>query len=213
MGLQAWIRSLLPKEDKFFQYLEQQAAVAHDAAVALARFQEVGVKAEDVGVQVQDLEHAGDKLVHELEEALALTFVTPIDREDIQWISDELDTICDLANAGIRACVLLGVERPTPAMANLMNKLVECTTVVKQSLPFLTTGQYEKLRDAGRALRQKEKDGDVIYRNAVSALFKDSSLDFRALLREREVLNNLENAIDHCEHVGRSLVNLAVKHG
>ncbi len=213
MGLQSLIRFLLPREDHFFLYLERQADIAHQAAVALGTFRDEGAKAEDVRKKVQELEHQGDVILRELEEALAKTFVTPIDREDIQWLSNELDTVSDLANAAVRACVLLGVERPTAAMGALMSKLIECTEILKNSLPILTRHEYAKLMEAGRALRAKEKEGDAIYRNALSALFHDARLDFRAVLREREVLDNLENAIDHCEHVGHSLVNLSVKHG
>ncbi|MGQ0504311.1 MAG: DUF47 domain-containing protein [Myxococcaceae bacterium] len=213
MGLQSLVRFLLPKEDLFFRILEQQAEIAHEAALALAEFRSPEAKAEDVRTKVQQLEHAGDKLVHELEDALARTFVTPIDREDIQRLSNELDTVCDLANASVRACVLLGVEHPTPAMAHQMGKLVECTELLKNALPHLTKHEYTLLLEAGRKLRTKEKEGDTIYREALSALFRDARLDFRALLREREVLENLEDAIDHCERVGHSLVNLSVKHG
>jgi uncharacterized protein len=213
MGLQSLIRFILPREDQFFGFLERQADIAHQAAVALAEFRTEGVRAEDVRNRVQVLEHAGDVLLRELEEALGKTFVTPIDREDIQRLSNELDTVSDLANAAVRACVLLGVHRPTPAMAKLMEKLVECTDVLKTGLPFLARHEYGKLMEVGRSLRAKEKEGDVIYRESISALFHDVTLDFRALLREREVLDNLESAIDHCEHVGHSLVNLSVKHG
>ena len=30
---------------------------------------------------------------------------------------------------------------------------------------------------------------------------------------EREVLEHLENSIDHCQRVGSTLANLAIKHG
>ncbi len=213
MGLQSLVRFLLPREDHFFRFLEQQADIAHQAALALAEFQTEGITADAVRKKVQEIEHAGDKQVHELEEALAKTFVTPIDREDIQALSNELDTVCDLSNSSARACVLLGVDRPTKPMVQLMATLVQCTELLKTGLPYLAKHDYAKLREHGRALRGKEKEGDNIYREALSALFRDARLDFRALLREREVLENLENAIDHCERVGHRLVNLSVKHG
>ncbi len=62
---------------------------------------------------VQDLEHKGDNIYHQMEEALAKTFVTPIDREDLQKLSAELDDILDLTNGAMRTAVLYGVEKPT----------------------------------------------------------------------------------------------------
>jgi hypothetical protein len=52
-----------------------------------------------------------------------------------------------------------------------------------------------------------------VYREAVSAMFRAEPFDCKAMFREKEVLDDLENAIDHCERVGHLLVNLAVKHG
>src|ERR1700761_6805182 len=114
MGLQSVVRFLLPREDHFYDFLERQAIVAHKAPVCLRAFGEGEVSRVREAVQI--LEHDGDKIVHEMEEALARTFVTPIDREDLQKLSSELDGVLDLTNGAIRACVLLGVDKPTDAM-------------------------------------------------------------------------------------------------
>ena len=47
----------------------------------------------------------------------------------------------------------------------------------------------------------------------MSALFHDAAIDAKALVRDKEVLEDLENAIDRCEEVGETLAHLAVKHG
>jgi uncharacterized protein Yka (UPF0111/DUF47 family) len=162
---------------------------------------------------VQELEHQGDKIAHEVEESIARTFVTPIDREDLQKLSQELDTVIDLMNGAARACVLYGVERPTPPMVGLIDKLVECTEVLKNALPHLRAHDYAALIEASRQVRKLEKDGDTVFRGAISALFKDAAIHAKQLLREREVLDHLENSIDYCHHVGSTLANLAIKHG
>lgn len=213
MGIQNVIRWLLPKEEHFFDYVEQQTVCAHDAALALSGFTTPGTTAEEVRKKVQAAEHAGDKLVHQMEEALAKTFVTPIDREDLQRLSTEIDTITDLTNAAARACAWFGVERPTEPMSKLMAKLLEATHTLREALPALRKHEYSRIVDCGRALRLMEKDGDTVYREAVSTLFKSDAVEAKQMLREKEVLDDLENAIDQCEKVGHLLVNLAVKHG
>jgi len=213
MSLQAIVRFLIPREDHFYDYLEKQAAVAHEGALALAEFKKPEASAESVRKNVQELEHRGDAFVHDMEEALARSFVTPLDREDLQKLSMELDDILDLTNGAVRACVLYGVQAPTEPMKQLIDKLTECTKVLRDAVPHLRTHKYTELRETGRALRQLEKDGDQVYRDAVSRLFLDPAVDAKQLIREREVLEDLENAIDHCEHVASTLANLAVKHG
>ena len=213
MGLQAIVRWFLPREDHFYGFLEDQAVVAYEAAVAVARFKDESVSAAEMRAEVQELEHKGDRIAHEVEEMIARTFVTPIDREDLQKLSQELDDVLDLMNGAARACVLYGVERPTLPMVGLMDKLVECTAVLKNALPHLRAHRYNDLIEASREVRKLEKDGDTVFRSAISALFKDSAVDAKQLLREREVLEHLENSIDYCQHVGSTLANLAIKHG
>jgi uncharacterized protein Yka (UPF0111/DUF47 family) len=62
-------------------------------------------------------------------------------------------------------------------------------------------------------VRKLEKDGDIVFRTAVSTLFKNADIDAKQLLREREVLEHLENSIDHCQRVASTLATLAIKHG
>jgi uncharacterized protein len=213
MGLQGLVRWLLPKDEHFYDFLERQAVAAHDGASALAAFKAEGVSVDAVAKSVQVVEHQGDAIVHELEEALAKTFVTPIDREDLQKLSSQLDDILDLTNGAARGSVLFGVVRPTPAMVTLIDKLVACTAVLKDTLPNLRKHAYSELITASHALRQLEKEADVVYREAVRGLFSDEKVDAKMLLREKQVLEDLEKAIDRCEYVADTLANLAVKHG
>jgi predicted phosphate transport protein (TIGR00153 family) len=213
MGLQDFIQRLLPRQDEFFELLERQAGVARKAAQALASFADDGKTAAAISEQVQVIEHEGDKLVHEMEEALARTFVTPIDREDIHLLASSIDDVLDLTNYAARACAMLGVERPTPPMVGLMKVLVDATTLLSEGLPALRRRAYGELRTSMRKIRQIEKEGDRIHREAVTEMFRKEYSDARVLLREREVLENLENAIDRCEKVADTLSNLAVKHG
>ena len=213
MGLQDVIRWLMPREDHFFDYLERQAAVAQQGAIALARFAEDGSSIATISAAITDLEHRGDEVVHELEDALARTFVTPIDREDIHKLSTELDNVIDLMNLAARSCVLFGIHRPTRPMTDLMKTLIECTGVVANALPLLRTRSYGHLVEEARKVRRLEKEGDQVFRSALNVLFHDDSIDAKQLMKEKEVLEDLENAVYECDHVAETLGNLAVKHG
>ena len=41
----------------------------------------------------------------------------------------------------------------------------------------------------------------------------DPGIDARVLIREKSVLEDLENAIDQCDSIADTLTNLALKHG
>jgi predicted phosphate transport protein (TIGR00153 family) len=212
MGLQDMIRWILPREDVFYSMLESHSVLVVEAAQALAKFG-TGSSAEQVHERVRDLEHKADSIVYEIEDQLARVFVTPIDREDIQMLASALDDIIDLMNLTARTMMLYGVPGPTPPMTELMQLLIKMTEMIRNELPALRTHEYNRLIAVARELKQLEKEGDRIFRNAVSELFHDKSIDAKVLLRDKEVLEDLERAIDKCDMFAERAKHLAVKHG
>jgi uncharacterized protein Yka (UPF0111/DUF47 family) len=211
--IQSILRFLLPREDHFYDFLEKQADVAHRAARVMAKYRDGSTTGQGIREQVQEIEHEGDEIVHQMLDTLARSFVTPIDREDLQRLSKRLDDIVDMTNAAARACVLFGVEKPTKPMLAQIDKLVECTAVIEQLMPKLRRHAYRELIEASRAVAAIEKDSDGVFRDALSSLFHDSGIDAKTILREREVLEDLEKAINRCDQVAELITNIAVKHG
>ncbi len=211
MTLQSAIKFLLPKEDKFYVILEQQAHLAFEAAEALSGFAESELSNLEISKSVQDFEHQGDALVTALEEALAKTFVTPIDREDIHKLSVELDDIIDFCNQAARACVLFGVEKPTIAMTRLFTVLVNATELLSDVMPALRRHNFNKFFEVKGAVKVLEKEADQIYRTEITRLFSNDS-PTKVFIAQKEVLDKLERAVDRCEDITQFLVNLAVKH-
>ncbi len=210
--MQSLIRWLLPREDHFFVFLEKQAVVAHEAALALEALADGG-SPEEVATAVQEVERRGDALVREMEEALAKTFVTPIDREDLQRLSQEIDDVTDVVNLAARYFHIYRVAEVTPPMRELMRMIVDAAAQLQDALPKLRKREWPALMDTARALRALEKKGDDVFREGVRALFDAEGLGARDLMRQKEILEDLENAVDTCERVGNTLANLSVKHG
>jgi uncharacterized protein Yka (UPF0111/DUF47 family) len=203
------VRWLSPREERFYDLLERQAQIAREGAAALAA---IDGDAKAVRDRLEQLEHAGDAVVAEVDEALARTFVTPIEREDIQRLSSEMDDVIDLATLAARSFVLFGVERPSAALSRLLRTLAEASAVLDRALPKLRRHAYDELLEAAREVRRLEKDGDATFRAAISELFHDRAIDGKQLIREKELLEDVEAAIDHCHRVASTLSNLAVKH-
>lgn len=213
MGIQDIIRWILPREDRFYQIIERQAVMLNEASTILAQFTSGGPSPEDLLEKVGTIEHQGDELFHQLENALAQTFVTPIDREDIHRLSSRLDDVLDLAKTTAQTYVLYGVVNPSPPMTRQMELLVCATSTLKDVMPALRRHAYPEIIQASRAIFQFEKEGDSIFRAAVGALFQDPRIDAKELLREKDILEDLEAALNRCENVADVLSNLAVKHG
>lgn len=211
MALQDLVRIVLPKDDRFFDFLESQAKLAHEAAVELSKLD--GENIADVRKKVHAVEKKADGVAHELEDALATTFVTPIDREDIHKLSSMLDDIADRAHATASAFDMFSIKEPSEASSKLMQLLVKTSDALADLLPSLRKHDWETIRTGARKIKTFEKEGDEIYRGAIRALFADEKIDARSLIREKEVIEILEDAVDTCEDVATYLSNLAVKHG
>jgi len=202
-----------PRDRVYFELFEEAGQNVLKASDLLDKLLATYPDSKGLEEDIVVCEHEGDRITHDIISRLNHTFVTPIDREDIQKLSAELDDVLDLTNSAARACALFGVTEPTTPMTQLIEILVKCTAEIEEVLPKLSKHDYPSLMETSRSIRQLEKDADGIFRSALSRLFKDAAVDAKELLREKEVLENLEHAIDRCERVAATLANLAVKHG
>lgn len=210
--MQRLINWLLPQEQHFYSLVERHAQVVNEAARAMAGFR-AGLPPKDINAKVRDLEHQGDECVRQMLDHLAKTFVTPIDREDLQRLSKKLDDILDYINLASRDCILYGVEKPTDAMLLQIDKLVTSAELVSSAVPWLRRKAYAEITDLTNRIAQHRDDGAQVFTEALTKLFHDPAIDAKTILREKEVLEALDKAINRCEQVGEVLVNIAVKNG
>jgi uncharacterized protein len=206
------VRWLLPREEVFYRLIESLTEKVEASAKELAKLRD-GAPTTEVYEAIRLIEKEADKLVFEAEEQFARVFVTPIDREDLQVLIVAIDDIVDLIHLSSRAFVLYGVPKPTPAMSEQMRLLVVLGELLRSEMTALGKHDYERLIALGRTIREHEKAGDKVFREAVAALFHDPEIDAKVLLRDKEVLEDLEAAIDKFEAVAERLKNLAVKNG
>jgi uncharacterized protein Yka (UPF0111/DUF47 family) len=212
MSLQRVISVLIPRELQFFDFLEHQARVARQSARVLNRFIDGDPDHAGIRRDVTAFEKEGDGIVDEMLVALAKTFVTPIDREDIQALSKRLDDVTDYVNTTARSIGIFAVEQPTPAMRQLFDTLLQACDQLNEMVPLLRKGAYAQIIEQCRKMHLIEKLGDKIFRNELSRMFHDPDVDGKEILRSREILDNLETAIDACDRVAETMMHVAVKH-
>ena len=214
MLFQAFVRWLLPRETHFYENLEQQAAFCDEAAKALLLlYPPSSLPLVEVKEKISSLEHHADVQVLKMEAALAKTFVTPLDREDLRQLSGQLEDVVDLINLAVRTAHLYGLRAPFQDMQVLSETLAKCTALLREGVGCLRQHKYNALLEINRQARQYEKDADTIFRQSVSELFADEDIDFKELLKKKEILEGLENAVDACDGAAETLSNIAVKHG
>jgi predicted phosphate transport protein (TIGR00153 family) len=200
--------SLVPQNKQFFRLLEQ----ASDNAVGISRqlvqlldaFPSNGTNLREI----KELEHEGDRLTREVVDLLNRTFVTPFDRDDIYLLAGAIDDVCDHIDEAAGNIVGYGVEQIRPKAKDQAQVILRSAEKLHEAVSRL-----EGFKDASsqlHALRDLEDEGDRLNRAAVSELFT-SGEDPIAVIRWKDIHEQLEEAVDACENAADVLEAILVK--
>jgi len=203
--------SLTPKEDKFFELFRSTASVACEASRRLVDFMKDEVFSEEKLKEIKEIEHAGDKIQHQILEQLNKTFITPFDREDIYNIAKGMDDIIDCIEYTSSRFIMLNVDRPTKQACELAELIVQCcdeVTYIMEELKNMKNSKImaKKIIEVNRL----EEEGDKLSRQAIKDLFR-SDLPVLDIIKWREIYEALENAMDACEDVANAVEGVVMK--
>jgi predicted phosphate transport protein (TIGR00153 family) len=200
---------VLPREEGFFDLFERASANIVAAAELLLSMVAYYDDPEAGAMAIKEREHVGDEITHTIMRSLNTTFVTPFDREDIHDLASQMDNILDDTDAAADLFVLHRISEPLSGMRDQAEILVQTTKQVDEAIKRLRTPSA--LEPFLGRLHTLEDQGDRIFRKMTATLFSGR---FEALdvLRLKEVVDQLEQAIDNCESVANTLETIAVKH-
>jgi hypothetical protein len=204
--------SLIPKEKKFFALFEQGTQNAVKIAQQLKDMVSIweNVK-ERVGV-INDLEHQGDAITHQIFDQLHRSIITPFDREDIALLAHSLDDVADFIHAAADAMLLYKIEHPTNRARELADIVVQAVAEVEKAVSEMhdRVGRKQLLKRCVE-INRLENLGDIVYRSAMAELFDDSA-NYATLIKWREIYNHMESVIDRCEDIANILEGVAIKY-
>ena len=205
--------NFVPKEMKFFDYLNLQAENLVKASGYFKSVLKNGVMDETSAKKIHDLEHEGDTLSHEITDMLNRTFITPIDREDIYALANQLDDVMDMLNAMAGRMKLYKLDPGEEHFAQFID-------IIDQSAVALSNA-VRHMHDAKRARRvmdhcievnRLENLGDSLREKAISHLFKTEE-DPIMVIKWKEIYEVAEGTLDTCEHVAKVIESILVKNG
>ncbi len=202
------------KADKFyFENLSQAAECACTAANYLSECLD-GFDHEimmDMLRTMHEYEHNADIKKHEMSRALAKAFVTPIDREDLALISQNIDDVTDSIEEVLQGFYMYKLNAVTPEAVTFARKITKCCSLMKDMLEeFVNFKKPEKLHKLVIELNGVEEECDALYIDANRMLDErcQNPLD---IISWRELYNRLENCADACEHVGDCVEMVVMK--
>ena len=139
------------------------------------------------------------------------SFITPIEREDIQTIAVQLNKITKKI---VKACLNLEVYRLndyTDEMKEQALTLVQATDKLAEIIKlFKKVSDVEKITKLNIEMKEIESHGDEIHRRAMGNLFsgKYEALD---VIKLRDMYKEIENAFDACFYVTDTILNVVLK--
>jgi predicted phosphate transport protein (TIGR00153 family) len=199
------------RAEAFFDLFTESAENLRTAAELLQDmirdYRDIELKAQ----RIADREHEGDEVTHAIIRLLNTTFVTPMDREDIYQLATALDDVMDAIEAVSDLFVLHRIEAPLPEMQAQIDVLVLAAGQTEQALAALPNMRREQLEPYWIEINRLENEGDRLYRRAIADLF---SGEHRAMdvLKWKEVIENLEEALDGLENVANIIESTVLKH-
>ncbi len=200
---------LLPRDEHFFaMFAELSARLTSSAALLDQLFKDPARLAEHVA-RIKEVEHEADTVTYEIITRLNKTFVTPLDREDIHLLASRLDNVIDLLDGAARRAAMFRITETKPAAGKITEILVEAAACIGVAVADIRKPRI--VVEQNRRVKRLEEKGDTVYQDAVAALFEGSP-DPLEVMKWKEMLDKLEDALDACEDVSNMLESIALKH-
>jgi len=201
----------MPTEEPFFDLFDDIAKVLVDAAVCL---QDLITDYQDVDEKcrvLREMEKSIDEATEGIVQRLNISFVTPIDREDIHGLATCMDDVLDYIEASADRMKLYGVETPREEAAELASILVESTKHIREGIHGLSTFRdIETILKPCVEINKLENQADQVQRKALRRLFKEETKPLE-IAKWMEIFDRLETATDKCEDVANVLESIVVK--
>jgi uncharacterized protein len=192
---------LLPKEGRFFDLFNAHAVQVVRAANELRALMNDYDNREQHARNIDDAEHAADRITAEAIRLLHKTFITPLDRDHIHQLVTAMDDICDLIQDATESLSLYDIRRITPETARLADIAVKCCERVQDVVGLLDKDQGpEALLKTCEEIDRLESDADRVMRSAISRLFREEQ-DVREVIKMKAIYELLEAVTDRCEDV------------
>jgi uncharacterized protein Yka (UPF0111/DUF47 family) len=204
------LQTIFGKGDKFYGLLEQSAEAARESAKALhqmlANKDRAPVMADFAGARARE-----KALAAQISEELVNTFVTALDREDIEALNSALYKIPKTVEKFAERYAIVAGRVVDVDFAQRACVLEESVSVVVEMIGELRRGlridPVKKLQDRLQAL---ESEGDRMLLAPYRTLYVEGDDAMKAMLA-KDLFELIEKAIDKCRDVGNIVYSIVLK--
>ena len=204
--------SFFPKIVKFFDLFEKQSRMVKDAAVILDSifqdFSDVPAKCE----RINKLEAEGDGLSREISTQLALTFITPLDREDIHEINMAEE---DLLNAVKAISQRIGLYRFKTLEQTAVDLVENLRIIVEETEKMIRIlGSKKAVEKHSMTVNKIKNESELHLLVALGELYESCPASQEQLLyimMWTQIYDRIEQALDKAEVLTNVIEGVSIK--
>ena len=206
------LRELLIPQDKiFFDMFEQQAGIVKEAAAKLVILTEDFTNVKEKRQGIEQLEHQGDQVTHNIYEQLNRTFITPLDPEEISRLASTLDEVLDYIDGATEKMFFYGIETTDVHMIELAKLIHMQTAELESAIKGVRSIKNPKyIEERCIEVNRLENLADDVLAHAVTDLFRTQHAI--TIIKLKDIYEHLETATDYCEDVANVLSDIAIRH-
>lgn len=201
------------KENNYFEMFVEMADYSLQAATKLNQVL-TNFKASELSEIIKDMheiEHAGDGKKHDLIKKLSSEFMTPIEREDIMQLSEEIDNVIDCIEDALLRAYMFNISDIRSEALEFTEIIVKCVSALKETLfEFENFRKSSIIKNKIVEVNRLEEIGDGIYIRAMRRLYTENS-DPVLVMSWTVMFDQLEKCCDKCEHVADIIEDVIMK--
>lgn len=204
----------MAKGDKFyFENFAESTALSKKAASFLVECLENydSDNIHNMLDKMHSIEHSADIKKHEMNEALAKAFVTPVDREDLDMLSQKIDDIIDILEEILQKFYIFDIKTINSSAVDFAKKLVKACELLGEIMSeFENFKKSKKIHSLIIEINDVEEECDKLYLSSMRKLTQESS-DVLTTVSWREIYESLEACADACEDVSECVGSVIMK--
>ncbi len=204
----SWVKS---NEKEILTILDNLAKKAVEVSDELINLFSDIENAQDYHTKIKKIERDADRLTRSVFAELNRTFITPLDREDIQRIASKIDDVIDYVEGVSGRTVSYHISETPHFMLDIATELAKATKEVEYMISKLGDLKANKdLINHCRKASDIEHTIDVLYRNAVGKLFETN--DAINIIKLKDIYEAIETASDRCVDVADVVEDIVLKY-
>lgn len=193
------------KHRKGFDYFQFFIKIA-DAANEAADYLDNTINHFDVDklpAQVETMhkiENDADLMKHEMLTRLGYEFITPIEREDIVQLAQQLDNVVDAIDDVMQRLYMFHIDEIHPDALPFCKQIIKATRgLAKVMHDFRNFKKSKEINQYCIEVNTAESEGDKMFASYMRKLYAEPNGDLMHVIVWTTMFEGMENCLDACE--------------